>query len=60
VGPTRGWEHVDLIIGRDNMDCRPEDIRSWHGWPEGGCLVRGTGSPGDYAMMGAGGPTRRN
>ncbi len=58
--PTRGWECADLIIGRDNMDCRPEDICGWRGWLEGGCLMKGTGNPGDYAKMEAGGSIRRN
>ncbi len=60
TGPTREWECVDLIIGRDNMDCKPEDIPGCRGWPEGGCLMKGTGNPGDYARMEAGGSNRRN
>jgi hypothetical protein len=60
TGPAREWECVDLIIGRDNMDCKPEDILGWHGWPEGGCLMKGAGNPGDYARMEAGGSIRRN
>jgi hypothetical protein len=60
TGPTREWECVELIIGRDNMDCKPEDIPGWRGWPEGGCLMKGTGNPGDYARMEAGGSIRRN
>ncbi len=59
-GPTRKWECVDLIIGRYNMDCKPEDILGWHGLPEGGCLMKGTGNPGDYARMEAGRSIRRN
>ncbi len=51
---------VDMIIGRDNMDCKPMDIPGWRGWPEGGCLMKGTGSPGDYAKMEAGESIRRN
>ncbi len=57
---TWGWECADLIIGRDNMDCKPEDIRGWRGWPEGGCPMRGTGNPGTYIRMELGGPSRRN
>jgi len=57
AGSTRGWECADLIFGRDNMDCKPEDIR---GWPGGSCPMRGTGNPGDYARMEVGGSNRRN
>jgi hypothetical protein len=60
TGPTREWECVDLIVGRDNMDCKPEDIPGWRGWPEGGCLMKGMGNTGDYARMEAGGSIRRN
>jgi hypothetical protein len=48
AGSTRGWECADLIIGRDNMDCEPEDIRGWRGWSEGVYPMRGTGTPGNY------------
>jgi hypothetical protein len=27
MGSAWGWECADLVIGRDNMDCEPEDIR---------------------------------
>ncbi len=47
TGPTRGWECIDLIIGRDNMDCKPESVLGWHGWPKGGYLVRGTEVPAE-------------
>ncbi len=60
MGPTPEWECVDLIIGRDNMDCKPMDVPGWRGWPEGGCLMKGTGNPGDYAKMEAGGSIRKN
>jgi hypothetical protein len=60
TGPAREWECIDLIIGRDNMDCKPEGILGWHGWPKGGYLVKGTGDPGDYARMEARGPIRKN
>ncbi len=59
TGPAREWECVDLIIARENMDCRPEGILGWHGWPEGGHPVKGTGDPGDYARVEAGGSIRR-
>ncbi len=60
AGSTRGWECANLIIGRDNMDCGPEDIRGWRGWPEGGCPMRGTGTPGTYVRVELRGPCRRN
>jgi hypothetical protein len=60
TGPAQEWECVDLIIGLDNMDCKPEDILGWHGWPEGGCLMKGKGGPGDHARTEAGGSIRRN
>ncbi len=60
AGSTREWECVNLIIGRDNMDCKPEGIPGWRGWPEGGYLMRGTGNPGEYARMGPGGSNGRN
>jgi hypothetical protein len=60
TGPAREWECVDLIIGRDNMDCKPEGILGWHGWLEGGYLKKGTENSGDYNRMEAGGSIRRN
>ncbi len=60
MGSTQGWECADLIIGRDNMDCEPKDIRGWRGWPEGGCPMRGTGTPGTYVRVELRGPSRRN
>jgi hypothetical protein len=60
AGSTRGWECADLIIGWDNMDCEPEDIRGWRGWPEGGCPMRGTGTPGTYVRVELRGPNGRN
>ena len=59
-GPAREWECIDLIIGRDNMDCKPEGTLGWHGWPKGGYLVKSTGDPGDYARVEAGNPCRKN
>jgi hypothetical protein len=60
TGPAREWECIDLIIGRYNMDFKPEGILGWHGWPERGYLVKGTGSPGDYVRVEARGPIRKN
>jgi hypothetical protein len=60
TGPAREWECIDLIISRENMDCKPEGILSCHGWLEGGYLVKGTGSPGDFVRVEAGDPIRRN
>jgi hypothetical protein len=59
TGSTWGWECADLVIGRDNMDCEPEDIRGWRGWPEGGCPLKGTGTPGTYIREGLRGPKER-
>ncbi len=55
-----GWECANLVIGRDNMYCEPEDIRGWRGWPDGGCPLKGTGTPGAYIREGLRGPNRRN
>jgi hypothetical protein len=33
TGPAREWECINLTIGRDNMDCKPEGILGWHRWP---------------------------
>ncbi len=60
TGPAQEWECIDLIIGWDNMDCKPEGILGWHSWPEGGYLVKGTGNPGDYVRMEARGPIKKN
>jgi hypothetical protein len=59
-GPAREWECIDLIIGRDNMDCKPEGTLGWQGWPKGGCLVWKTGDPGDYARVEARNLGRKN
>ena len=49
TGPAQLWECVDLIIGRDNQDRRPENTLGWPGRrPKGGYPVRSTGDPGDY------------
>jgi hypothetical protein len=48
-----------LIIGRDNMGCKPEGILGWHEWLEGGYLKKGMGNSGDYNRMEAGGSIRR-
>jgi len=29
TGPAREWECINLIIGRDNMDCKPEGILAY-------------------------------
>ena len=60
TGPAREWECIDLVIGRDNMDCKPEGTLGWHGWPKGGYLVKSTGDPGDYARAEARDPSRKN
>ena len=60
TGPAREWECIDLVIGRDNMDCKPEGTLGWHGWPKGGYLVKSTGDPGDYARVETGNLGRRN
>ncbi len=53
-------ECVDLIVGRDNLGCRPESTLGWPGRPKGGCPVKGTGDPGDYIKVEAWNPGRRN
>jgi hypothetical protein len=60
TGPAREWECIDLIIGRDNMDCKPEGTLGWQGWPKVGYLVKKTGDPGDYMRVEAKNPCRRN
>jgi hypothetical protein len=60
TGPAREWECVDLIVGRDNLDCKPEGTLGWPGRPKGGCPVKSTGDPGDYTKVEAGNPCRRN
>jgi hypothetical protein len=60
TGPAQLWECVDLIVGRDNLGCRPESTLGWPGRPKGGCPVKGTGDPGDYIKVEAGNPGRRN
>ncbi len=60
TGPAREWECIDLVVGRDNLDCKPEGILGWPGWPKGGYLVKGTGDQGDYARVEARNPCRKN
>jgi hypothetical protein len=60
TGPAQLWECVDLIVGRDNLGCKPESSLGWPGRPKGGCPVKGTGDPGDYIKVEAGNPGRRN
>jgi hypothetical protein len=42
------------------MNCKPESILSWHGWPQGGYLVKGTGDQGDHARVDARDLIRKN
>jgi hypothetical protein len=61
TGPAQLWECVDLIIGRDNQDRRPENTLGWPGKrPRGGYPVRGTGDPGDYIKVKTENPGPRN
>ncbi len=60
TGPAREWECVDLIVGRDNLGCKPEGTLGWPGRPKGGCPVKSTGDPGDYTKVEVGNPCRRN
>jgi hypothetical protein len=60
TGPAHEWECVDLIISRENLDCKLEGTLGWPGRPKGGCPVKSTGNPGDYAKVEAGNPCRRN
>ena len=61
TGPAQLWECVDLIIGRDNQDRRPENTLGWPGRrPKGGYPVRGTGDPGDYIKVKTENPGPRN
>ncbi len=60
MGPAHEWECVDLIVGRDNLGCKPEGTLGWPRRPKGGCPVKGTGDPGDYIKVEAGNPRRRN
>jgi hypothetical protein len=61
TGPAQLWECVDLIIGRDNQDRRPENTLGWPGRrPKGGYAVRGTGDPGDYIKVKTENPDPRN
>ncbi len=60
LGPAREWKCIDLVIGQDNMNCKPEGTLGWQGWPKGGCLVKRTGDPGDYARVKARDPSGKN
>jgi hypothetical protein len=60
TGPTHEWECVDLIVGRDNLGCKPQGTLGWPGRPKGGCPVKSTGDPGDYTKVEAGNSCRRN
>ncbi len=60
TGPAQLWECVDLIVGRDNLGCKPESTLGWPGRPKGGCPVEGAGDSGDYIKAETGNPCRRN
>jgi hypothetical protein len=60
TGPAHEWECVDLIVGRDNLGCKPEGTLGWPGRQKGGCPVKSTGDPGDYTKVEAGNSCRRN
>jgi hypothetical protein len=61
TGPAQLWECIDLIVGRDNQDRRPENTLGWPGRrPKGGYAVRGTGDPGDYIKVKIENPDPRN
>jgi hypothetical protein len=60
MGSTRGWECADMVIERDNIDCEPKDISGLRRWPEGGCPLKVTGTPGAYIREGLRGPNRKN
>jgi hypothetical protein len=61
TGPAQLWECIDLIVGRDNQDRRPENTLGWPGRrPKGGYAVKGTGDPGDYIKVKIGSPNPRN
>jgi hypothetical protein len=61
TGPAQLWECVDLIVGRDNQDRRPENTLGWPGRrPKGGYPVRSTGDPGDYVKVKTENPGPRN
>ncbi len=54
------WDCGDMVIGRHNMDCKPDHICGWSAWPEGGFPLEITGSPGFYIRKGLKGPNGRN
>jgi hypothetical protein len=61
TGPAQLWECIDLIVGRDNQDRRPENTLGWPGRrPKGGYAVKGTGDPGDYIKVKIENPNPRN
>ncbi len=51
------WEHVDMVIGRDNMDCKPEHLL---GWPEEGLTLEIMGPLGFYTRKDLEELNRRN
>jgi hypothetical protein len=51
------WERVDMVIGRDNMDCKPEHLL---GWPEEGFTLEIMGPLGFYTRKDLEELNRRN
>jgi hypothetical protein len=61
TGPAQLWECIDLIVGRDNQDRRPENTLGWSGRrPKEGYAVRSAGDPGDYIKVKIENPNPRN
>ncbi len=54
---TWEWERADMVIGRDNMDCKPEHIC---GWPREGFPLEIMGPLGFYTRKDLGELNRRN
>jgi hypothetical protein len=54
---TWEWELVDMIIGRDNLHCKPALLR---GWPREGVPLEVIGPAGLYTRKDLGEPGRRN
>jgi hypothetical protein len=57
---TWEWERADMVIERDNMDCKPEHIRGWHRWPEEGFPLEIMGPLGFYTRKDLEELNRRN
>jgi len=61
TGPAQLWECIDLIVGRDNQDRKPENTMGWSGRrPKEGYAVRSAGDPGDYIKVRIESPNPRN